>query len=178
MARLGIPSTLFVPTGYLASPPGWIPVLHQQLASSGLVASADAVAATNRSLVRVGSHTVTHPNLVSQPADALHAELTSSKQVLERITGSPVRMLSFPYGSFNTGVLAAAGAVGYDRVFANVPVFAGARPGAQLLGRINVSPRDWRLEFQLKVRGAYNWMALAVPVKRALVGFLKGARLR
>jgi len=173
MARMGIPATLFVPTGYLAAAPGWIPAPRRQPGSSGLVAAAETLASSNRDLVRIGSHTVNHPHLTSQAREAVHLELSESKRALERITGGRITMLSFPYGSFDTGVLAAAGAVGYDCLFANVPLSAGVRPGAQLLGRINVTPRDWRLEFHLKVRGAYNWMAMAVPAKRAIVDAVK-----
>jgi hypothetical protein len=52
-------------------------------------------------------------------------------------------------------------------------VLAGSRDRTLLLGRISVSPRDWPLEFRLKVRGAYNWMAVAVPVKRAILHLLR-----
>jgi hypothetical protein len=42
----------------------------------------------------------------------------------------------------------------------------------QLLGRISVAPRDWPLEFRMKSEGAYEWLALAVPVKRAVLGLV------
>jgi peptidoglycan/xylan/chitin deacetylase (PgdA/CDA1 family) len=169
MARLGIPATLFVPSGYLDAAPGWIPPAWRQAGSSGVVASASTLAAADRSLVRIGSHTVTHPYLATLRGPALHTELALSKQALENVTGAPVTLLSFPYGSYDAGALAAARAAGYARMFANVPV-RGGRDGS-LAGRVSTSPRDWRLEFQLKVRGAYDWMALAVPAKRAVVGW-------
>jgi peptidoglycan/xylan/chitin deacetylase (PgdA/CDA1 family) len=178
MARLGIPATLFVPTGYLSAAPGWIPSGRRLPGSSGVVASAETLASANRDLVRIGSHTVSHPHLTAQAGDAVRVELTESKRALERITGVPVTMLSFPYGSFNGGVLQAAGAVGYHHVFANVPVMEGSEETTQLLGRINVSPRDWPIEFGLKVRGAYNWMAYAVPLKRAVLGTVKAGVTR
>lgn len=175
MANLRIPATLFVPTGYLAGAPGWIPAVRRQQGSSGIVASASTLASSDSRLVTVGSHTVTHPHLPSQAGDALHAELADSKRALEDITGAPVTMLSFPYGSFDDRVLEAASAAGYRRLFANVPVMERNQDGAQLVGRINVSPRDWGVEFRLKVRGAYNWMAVAVPAKRAITTSLKWA---
>jgi peptidoglycan/xylan/chitin deacetylase (PgdA/CDA1 family) len=176
MARMGVPATLFVPTGYLDAAPGWIPAVRRQPGSSGIVASAETLASSNPDLVRIGSHTVSHPHLTLQARHAVHAELAESKRTLESITRAPVTMLSFPYGSFDGRVLEAAGAAGYQHLFANVPVWAGTRDRGQLLGRINVSPRDWPLEFRLKARGAYNWMALAVPAKRAIVDFLKSGK--
>ena len=175
MANLDIPATLFVPTGYLAGAPGWIPAVRRQRGSSGIVASAATLASSNSRLVKIGSHTVTHPHLPSQPGDALQAELAGSKRELEEITGAPVTILSFPYGSFDDRVLEAASAAGYRRLFANVPVMPRSQDGAQLVGRINVSPRDWRVEFRLKVRGAYDWMAVAVTAKRAITASLKWA---
>jgi peptidoglycan/xylan/chitin deacetylase (PgdA/CDA1 family) len=170
MASLGIPATLFVPSGYLGTAPGWIPPAQRQSGSSGVLASAGALAALDYRLVRIGSHTVSHPHLSSLRVAELHTELALSKQVLENITGGPVTTMSFPYGSYDTRVLAAARAAGYQRLFANVPVSPDTPDGA-LAGRITVSPRDWRVEFRLKVRGAYDWMALAVPAKRAVIGW-------
>jgi peptidoglycan/xylan/chitin deacetylase (PgdA/CDA1 family) len=174
MARHGVPATIFTPTGYLGSAAGWIE--RAGVSHAPAVVSADVVRSANRTRVRFASHTVSHPRLASLERDVLRDELTQSKRALERLVAEPVTMLSLPYGSFSPPVLEEARAAGYERVFANVPVTDGA--GAGLVGRINVTPADWPLEFRLKARGAYGWMALAVPAKRAVRALLKGNRTR
>jgi peptidoglycan/xylan/chitin deacetylase (PgdA/CDA1 family) len=123
-------------------------------------------------LIRLGSHSVSHPRLGRLEKTALDTELTASRRALEGLGQEPVAMLALPYGSYARDVLEAASHAGYERVFANVPV-AGERAGnSRLVGRVDVSPQDWPLEFKLKATGAYEWMSFALPVKRAIVGAL------
>jgi peptidoglycan/xylan/chitin deacetylase (PgdA/CDA1 family) len=168
MARHGIPATIFTPTGYLGGVAGWIE--RAGVPNAPVVVSEDAVRSANRTQVRFASHTVSHPRLASLEREVLRYELTQSKHALERLVDEPVTMLSVPYGSVSAPVLEEARGAGYERVFANVPVTS--RAGRGLVGRINVTPGDWPLEFRLKARGAYGWMALAVPAKRALRALL------
>jgi peptidoglycan/xylan/chitin deacetylase (PgdA/CDA1 family) len=164
LKRHGIPATIFVPTGYLGETPGWI--VNKGVPTSEQVASAATLKGLDPALVRLGSHTVTHPRLTRLDGDTLRAELSASKQTLEEMTGRPISMLSFPYGLFNADVIEAARRAGYEQLFANVPVDGRSRA---LVGRINVTPGDWPIEFRLKTRGAYDWMALAVPAKRTMM---------
>jgi peptidoglycan/xylan/chitin deacetylase (PgdA/CDA1 family) len=169
LKRHGMPSTIFVPTGYLGASPGWIKPHHNPQRASGCVATLEELKSLDPSLVRLGSHTVTHPRLAALNDDSLRDELRESRRTLENITGCPIDLLSLPYGSWNPKVIQAARAEGYDYVFANVPIVReGSRP-TRVVGRIDVSPRDWPWEFRLKIRGGYEWMALAVPAKRELL---------
>jgi len=169
MARYSIPATVFVPTGYLGSSPGWIVAGHNPQRADGAVVSERGLKNIDRRLVMLGSHTVTHPHLASVTEEKLNVELGGSKQTLEGITGAPVAMLSLPYGECTAEVLQVAHRVGYSQVFANVPVMQQSAQVVSLIGRIDVSPRDWAMEFWLKMQGAYNWMAIAVPAKRELL---------
>ena len=171
LERHGIPATIFVPTGHMGGDAAWI---HSADARRrlGPVASADALRALDPRRVRIGSHTVTHPRLAGLDDIRLHAELTTSKATLERITGGRIAMLALPYGSWSSNVVAAARRAGYDHVFANVPMAPDRDAPTILVGRVDVSPQDWRLEFRLKMQGAYAWMALAVPAKQEVLKVL------
>ena len=174
LARHDIPATIFVPTGYIGSEPGWV---MKPGKPTGPVASAETLARVDPRLVRIGSHSATHPRLASLEQKQLHWELSTSKSTLEALTGGPVRLLALPYGSYAPAVVAAAGRTGYERVFANVPVNGGEASPAALVGRIDISPRDWPIEYRLKMQGAYEWMALAVPTKQALRRLLGARRI-
>jgi len=171
LARYAIPATIFVPTGYIGAPPGWARV--QAHRGAARVASVDVLKNVDRRLVRLGSHTVTHPRLASLDPTRLRVELAASKQTLEGLTGECVRSVALPYGSCSPEVVAVARRTGYERVFANVPV---RRDPSHLTGRVNVSAGDWPLEFSLKLKGAYEWMAVAVPAKRQLLTMLGRAQ--
>jgi peptidoglycan/xylan/chitin deacetylase (PgdA/CDA1 family) len=169
MRRLDIPATIFVPTGFAGREPGWID--PERRAHSGRVLRPDTLAACDPRWVQLASHSVSHPFLAGLDRAAVRDELVWSKRALETWTGMPVRLFSFPYGSFNDLVLSEARAAGYTRVFANVPIRSVPDGEPFVIGRITVSPRDWPLEFRLKALGAYQWMSVAVPAKRALWAF-------
>lgn len=60
-----------------------------------------------------GSHTDTHPrlNLLSRPEQ--QAELARSKNLLEKITGQIVKIISYPHGSYNQDTLELLEELGY-----------------------------------------------------------------
>ncbi len=169
LAVYGVPSVLFVPTGFLGRAAGWASDAPQAADAGDVLMSADCLRRLDRRLVKVGSHTVTHPRLATLDTERLRAELVTSRETLETITGTRVAMLSLPYGSCSDGVLAAAGYAGYERVFANVPVERSVGDASPLVGRVNVTLHDWPLEFLLKMHGGYDWMAMAVPAKREVL---------
>jgi len=172
LAQHKIPATIFVPTGFLGAEAGWMVPRAGQSGFVDQVVSTTTLASMDGRRVRIGSHTVTHPRLASLEDGQLHSELSVSRGTLEEITGAPVTMLALPYGSFSANVIEAARRAGYQRVFANIPLPRNARGAPLLVGRIDVSPRDWPLEFRLKIDGAYEWLAWAIPVKRAILKLL------
>ena len=129
----------------------------------------------DRRLARLGSHSVTHPHLARLSAEDLTVELASSKQVLEALTSQRICSLALPYGSSSPTVVRMARELGYERVYANVPV---RREGSmrQAHRTCRHLAQDWRLEFYLKRHGAYDWMALAVPAKRRFLSVLTEMR--
>ena len=67
-------------------------------------------------LVEFGSHTVSHPHLSSLSEEDLLHELADSRAEIERITGQPVRSLSYPYGDADARVREAAASL-YEIAF-------------------------------------------------------------
>lgn len=66
--------------------------------SPRLMMRVDQVRSLRQLGMDVGAHTVTHPILTRLDADAAHAEMRDSKQVLEDILGEPVRLFAYPNG--------------------------------------------------------------------------------
>ncbi len=173
MDAQGVPATIFVPTGYLGARAGWItkrehPNYHE------VVLTGRQLQGLPNDFVCIGSHTVLHRDLSSVKPDEAEAELRQSKEALESLLNRPVRLLSLPYGSCNPTVLELARTAGYQRIFLNVPVSNAAAGGEDVVGRTNASPDDWGIEFTLKARGAYEWLPVAIKVKRRLRHLLAG----
>lgn len=160
-----IPATLFVPTGYLGKTPGWIKDLADKNASEILM-TADQLKALPDEMVKIGSHCITHPRLTSLSREQAITEFSESKKYLELLLGKDITVLSFPYDDYNDEVVELARDAGYLHVFKDIPTYPISITDSFLLGRIDVSPEDWGIEYLLKLKGAYQWLPFAVEIKR------------
>jgi peptidoglycan/xylan/chitin deacetylase (PgdA/CDA1 family) len=87
----------------------------------------------------IGSHTLTHPDLLLLDDQGIRHEMTESRKLLEDIVSKPVVTISFPFGRWNRRIWELAQECGYEY---------GAVYGGT--GKI----RDTRL---LEVEGAYSF---------------------
>lgn len=146
-----IPSTMFVPTE-------WAERSAREPSDDGspVPMTPDELAALPAS-VELASHSCTHAHLPQLDDDSLADELVRSRHDLEHMTGRPVRYHAFPYGEHDTRVDRAAQRAGYERCYGIVPTETRPSDGF-VVGRVQVDPTDWRVEFRLKLLGAYRWM--------------------
>ena len=167
----GVPATLFVPTQHLGKSPGWITDARHRDAGERLL-TADELRYMQEAGALIGSHGVTHRPLTQVSAAEVLAELVESRRQLTKILGQDVALFALPYGAGSTEVVRLATSAGYTRLFLNVPVHrvSSADP---LVGRIEVSPTDWPLEYRLKIRGAYQWLPWAMTAKRKVMSVLR-----
>ncbi|HEX2096859.1 MAG TPA: polysaccharide deacetylase family protein [Solirubrobacterales bacterium] len=125
MSRLGLPGTIFVPTGYAGSerPMGWAgydewlgtehePELRclgweelRRLAADGW---------------EIGSHTRSHPRLPTLGEAEIASELSESRRECEAEIGTACASVAYPYGDYDDRVVRLAGEAGY-RFGATVP---------------------------------------------------------
>jgi peptidoglycan/xylan/chitin deacetylase (PgdA/CDA1 family) len=153
-----IPATMFVPSGWLGQPPGWMRKASL-LASGERVMSAAQLRAGHDDGLAIGSHTESHPRLTDLPPAEAIREMTDSKSALEAVVRHPVTSLSFPHGVYHAEHAEAARRAGYRRVFDIQPICIRGKLDGFCLGRVAVNPGDWFIEFALKLRGAYRWRA-------------------
>jgi peptidoglycan/xylan/chitin deacetylase (PgdA/CDA1 family) len=157
LAQRKIPSTLFVPSGYLGQRQGWITdKAHADYGET--VVDAIRLKSFDTDLVAVGSHTVTHADLSLLTEAAARSELERSKMDLEAVLERPVRLFAFPYGRSSDALTGLSRKTGYQRVFTIQPELAFSTPDEYVTGSCSVSPTDWDLEFKLKLLGAYHWL--------------------
>jgi peptidoglycan/xylan/chitin deacetylase (PgdA/CDA1 family) len=156
LTKRNIPFVLFVPSGCLGRQPSWVPATHPSFTERVLSESKLSSLASN-GLCVIGSHSVTHSNLATLGSSRLSEELIRSKADLEAALGRSIDVFSFPYGAATSATYAAARRAGYRRVFTIEPECFRSTADAFVVGRFAVDPDDWRIEFHLKLVGAYRW---------------------
>lgn len=72
-------------------------------------------------LIRVSSHTHTHPSLGEISDKEISAELLKSKESLECLIGENVHSVCYPKGSFSKSVMRIATEVGYTEQYSSLP---------------------------------------------------------
>lgn len=122
------------------------------------------------SLVAIGSHTLTHPYLPDSSEKDARRELVQSRLTLETLLNKPVPYFSFPYGGMTPSLVCLCEEAGYSRIYSALPAFTSFGQTDYCIGRVRVDPWDWPAEFRLKLAGAYNWLPVAISLKRLLLG--------
>jgi peptidoglycan/xylan/chitin deacetylase (PgdA/CDA1 family) len=175
-----IPFSVFVPTGYLGKTPEWIKGHPHNCGGLRVLTEEELNWLKKSGIVAIGSHCATHSNLLTLTQDQACAEIVESKQNLERLIGEEVELLSFPYGAFDLGHARLAKDAGYRRVFSILPKPFSSKPAPFVVGRVRVDPEDWRVEFFLKICGAYRWLPYAFWLKSKIIDLFgrKHSRLK
>jgi len=160
-----IPLTIFVPTGYLGKRPGWINNKENKSFKEVVITEDQLKKLKNDELISIGSHCVTHSNLLLLKEQEIKKELTESKHILEEILEEDVKLLSFPHGAYNQKILELAREVGYERVFTILPKLTFLNSDSYIFDRVNIELTDWIWEFRLKMLGAYRWLPFFFNLK-------------
>ncbi|GAA2784197.1 polysaccharide deacetylase family protein [Kitasatospora paracochleata] len=95
--------------------------------------------------VEIGSHGLMHVRLTGLPAADLAAESATSREILEGLTGRPVRGFCYPYGAVDQAAVSAVRDAGYQHACA---IDHSALTGRWALPRCYVGDHDgaWRLK--------------------------------
>jgi len=164
----GVPTTVFVSTGYIGRRAGWVTLKRHRLFDE-LVMTKGQIAEAANAGVLVGSHSVSHTRLADVAREKALEELVTSKKELENLLGRKVDLLSLPYGSWDRGVIRLAKHAGYKKVFLNIPLKATPKSRGSVVGRIDISMDDSVAESGLKFLGAYSWLPYAIRAKRRVI---------
>lgn len=108
-------------------------------------------------LAEFGSHTMHHYALPGLEPARWQTELVASKQAIEAMTQAPCRVLCVPAGRYDSRVLEAAFAAGYERVLTSDR--QAIRPTAQVWGRHAVLSGMSQAELDDAVHGPLSDLA-------------------
>lgn len=88
----------------------------------------------------IGAHTIHHPDLTTLSDAQLWSELADARAQLQAWSGQPVNILAYPYGAYNSRVIATAQAAGY-------------RAAVAAWGGKDWTPDKWWAEPRVEVSG-------------------------
>lgn len=132
LRRYGFTATFFVITGKVGHPGYMSWAELREMSAAGML---------------IESHTVTHPVLTRLPAPALERELVQSRQALWLNLGIDSRVLCYPYGAYDPGVMGAARAAGYIMAFTTKPGLVMEPLAIFALPRVAVGHHESRADF-------------------------------
>jgi len=159
LVEFQIPATVFAVPGNLGRTPKWAISPDHPESRETVMTAEQLVKLSQNPLIRIGSHTMTHPNLATLTAEKVREELAESKQQLELLLGHSVEDLALPHGAFNEMVLQIAHQAGYKRIYTLEPkVMPHVEMQDGVIGRFSMSPDAWPIEFMLTFAGAYSWL--------------------
>lgn len=114
--------------------------------------------------IRIGSHTVTHPELQRLSAEQITLELGKSKQVIEEQLGGPVQSFSYPYAfpeqdrNFVGLLKEILQGCGYENGVSTIIGTATRQHDRFFLPRLPVNSYDDLKFFRTKLEGGYDWL--------------------
>lgn len=133
LARHGMTATLYVVPGRLGGANEWDDGPRLDLVD------ADQVRAVAGAGHEVGSHSLTHADLVGADTSTLEHEVAASRRVLAEVLQADVAGFCYPWGFFDPAAAAAVRAAGYDHACVTGDYLPGDR---FTLPRFYVAPGD------------------------------------
>jgi peptidoglycan/xylan/chitin deacetylase (PgdA/CDA1 family) len=175
LKELDVPATVFVVADALGNRPVWGKVYYLP---DERVMSAQQLLSLPESIA-VGSHTLTHANLLTSSPEVAWKEIAGSRRKLETLLQRSVDFFSFPFGDFNESLVRQCKEAGYVKVFTTEPTCISIADASRtfVVGRVSVDPWDWQLEFRLKIMGAYRWQAVTHSALSSLARLLSAWKL-
>jgi len=168
LRRKNIPATIFVPTGYMGKRPAWITKPDHPYAAETVMTEQQLKTLPDH-LITIGSHSVSHINLNKADMMTARKEIHDSRSHLETILNKKVNLFAAPFATLNESFLPLFVEAQYERVFLNIPTFPATKTDLYFLGRTSIEPTDWPMEYRLKMKGAYQWLPLAIGLKKKIL---------
>ena len=153
LERLGLPCTMFTPSGLLGRP--------------GHVSAGELAGLAGRG-IEIGAHSRRHVRLAEQDDGTVDDEVRGSKQDLEDLLGRPVRYFAYPYGSVDARVRRAALDAGYEAAVLSEPGRVTGATDRHLLYRSAPDSRMTLAWFDVMALGGDDVLRLPGAVRRPL----------
>lgn len=143
LKHFGLPATIFVVTGKVGRDSEFL--------------SLDQIHHMQDHGIEFGAHTVDHVSLSSIAVDEARAQILGSARQLTSITGRAATQFCYPFGHYNIHVEGFVREAGFQCCCTEQAGPVNRRSDPLRLTRAGVLGTDTMHDFQLKVKGAYDW---------------------
>jgi peptidoglycan/xylan/chitin deacetylase (PgdA/CDA1 family) len=123
LKEYGFPATVYVITNFVVIPN---------------YMSWDQITSVQKAGIEIGSHTLSHPSLITLDPNQMAKEIRGSKEILESTLGVPIQSFCYPGGDYNQQVVQIVKEAGYTSAVTIIPRLAAASDNQYLLPRIRV----------------------------------------
>lgn len=161
LKNLRVPATIFVPTGMMGRTNEWDAENDRPTLS---IMTLDQIRNLNMDeLIDIGSHTISHSDMGTLSEENMRTQVEKSKQALEELLGTPIKMFAYPYGGYenfsrrSTQVLRNAG---YDIAVTTVWGTQQSPRNLLTLRRIFLDDSDTDEDVFGKANGDYDWRGI------------------
>lgn len=144
---LGFRATIFPVVGYLGKKNYWEPFFGGR----ALHLSIDDLYWLVEHGFELGSHSMTHRNLLKLKSNELRYELKSSYDILSYIAGKPIEIISFPFSMYNRRVTEIALEIGYKYI---VTIQPPRHNSDRIISAYGVYKYEPEFFFRLKLKGS------------------------
>jgi peptidoglycan/xylan/chitin deacetylase (PgdA/CDA1 family) len=152
LQQYGFGATLFVVAGLAGQTSRWSSFRKERP-----LLGWDELRALARHDQEIGSHTLSHPDLITLSSESLQRELYESKSVLQEKLQTSVRAFAYPGGTFGAREISAVAASGYEAAVIVGGRWGNGRETPRLrLKREKMLRRDTLTDFWRKVSGFYE----------------------
>jgi peptidoglycan/xylan/chitin deacetylase (PgdA/CDA1 family) len=158
MKDLSLPFTVFVPSGLVGRKPTFYSRITHENRLDVVLSEEEIRTYGHDPLAAFGSHCVTHRRMSTLSPGEAEREIRDSKIHLEKITGREVFTISFPHGAYENIHVKMASDAGYRKIYTIEPKVQKS-DNEMVVGRFPARPQDWKIEFYLKIHGAYRWLS-------------------
>jgi peptidoglycan/xylan/chitin deacetylase (PgdA/CDA1 family) len=148
LSKYGLPSTLFVPTGWMGLQNGWIEPPSRPLDIMG----PEQLKEAERKGIRVESHGSAHIKYWEADPSQVEADVRSSIQRLTEVLGRPPRYLAYPFGPTSDGACRIVERCGLEAAF----TLERPHEGRYAFERVWIRPRHGLGLFALKTSGYWS----------------------
>ncbi|MGE5410139.1 MAG: polysaccharide deacetylase family protein [Clostridiales bacterium] len=169
---LKIPCAVFFPTLFIGMSPDW-EEWNIFKETNEVIMTEEQIKSLPKDLITIGSHSHSHPAFFNSSDWDVDLEFCKSKEILKSICATEVTLFSFPYGQLNEKLAELAFEAGYSRLFTIDHSVIDSVLDKNIMGRVFIDPSDSKLEFKLKISGAYKWMQLASFFKKITKSFFE-----
>jgi peptidoglycan/xylan/chitin deacetylase (PgdA/CDA1 family) len=160
LMALGVPATVFVPTGFIGRSNAWDRALTD-VRRKPLMSAARLRVLSDDPFIDLGSHTVDHVSMRQVAPQEMRKQAMESRRSLEDLTGRPVTLFSYPFGQrddFSPATEAVLRETGYEAAVTTCWGTRNAPADVLRLRRIWLRESDDARTVRAKIEGRYDWI--------------------